>query len=188
MIPWQFFSAGLGASTNSLVANSELMTKVYFPRLALPIVGILTGVFDMLISFGILAIMMLAYGYFPGIQIIFLPIFILLAGLLAFALGLWFSALNVRIRDIGFGIAFILRIWLYVTPIAYSSQALPAPYNSLYILNPIAPLVEGVRWSIFGVGEFSLGAIILAYAMTTLFLITGLYYFRHVEANFADVV
>lgn len=188
MIPWTFFANGLSSSTNSLVGNSDLMTKVYFPRLAFPVVGVLTGVFDMLVSLGILFIMMLWYGYYPTIQIIFLPLFLGMAGLIAFALGLWFSALNVSIRDVGFGIAFLLRVWLYATPVAYSSKVLPVPYNQLYILNPIASVVDGFRWALFPTEVFPLAGLLISLIVVIIILIGGLFYFRRVEANFADVI
>jgi lipopolysaccharide transport system permease protein len=142
----------------------------------------------MLVSLGILIFMMILYGYYPSARIVFLPIFLFIAGLIAFALGLWFSALNVRIRDIGFGIGFLVRIWLYLTPVAYSSHALPAPYTDLYILNPMASVVEGFRWALFSTGEFPVGGLMLSLSITSLILVSGLYYFKRVETTFADVV
>jgi lipopolysaccharide transport system permease protein len=189
LIPWQLFATGLTGATASLSSNVDLMTKVYFPRLVLPIISIASGAFDMLLSLGVLLLMMVAYGYYPSFNILFFPLFLMMSALMAFALGLWFSALNVRIRDIGLGIGFLLRIWLYLTPVGYSSDIVPPPYDRLlYIFNPMIAVVEGFRWSLFSIGDFPLYSVLSSLIITIIILISGLYYFKHIEAIFADVV
>jgi lipopolysaccharide transport system permease protein len=188
LLPWQLFANALTESSNSLVGNQNLITKVYFPRLVVPIAAVLGGLVDFVIAFVILLGMMLFYGIVPGWAIVTLPGFILLAVLTALGVGLWLSALNVQYRDVRYTITFLVQFWLFLTPVAYPSSIVPEKWRPLYGLNPMAGVVEGFRWALLGKSTppgamlwVSLGAVILI-------LFGGLYYFRRMEQQFADIV
>src|SRR5438093_4244477 len=153
LLPWQLFAHSLIESSNSLVANERLITKVYFPRLVVPISAVLGGVVDFLIAFAILLVMMAYYGIRPTAAIITLPLFLLLTVATALAVGLWLSALNVQYRDVRYTIGFLTQFWLFATPVAYSSSIVPARWRALYGLNPMAGVVEGFRWALLGKSE-----------------------------------
>jgi lipopolysaccharide transport system permease protein len=188
LLPWQLFAHALTESSNSLVGNQNLITKVYFPRLVVPISAVLGGLVDFAIAFVILLGMMVYYGIFPGWQILALPAFILFAILTALAVGLWLSALNVQYRDVRYTIAFLIQFWLFATPVAYPSSLIPAKWRALYGLNPMAGVVEGFRWSLLGAAEFQGGLIWASVAVVLLLLVGGLFYFRRMEQEFADVI
>jgi len=188
LLPWQLFAHSLTESSNSLVANERLITKVFFPRLVIPIASVIGGLVDFAIAFVILLAMMAWYGIRPGMQVLTLPLFVLLAILAALAAGLWLSALNVRYRDVRYTITFLTQLWLFVTPVTYPSSLVPEKWRVLYGLNPMAGVVEGFRWALLGKAQpptLILGASTVA---VVILLVGGLYYFRRMEQSFADIV
>ena len=188
LIPWQLFAHSLTESSNSLVANERLITKVYFPRLIIPISAVLGGLVDFLIAFVVLLGMMAYYGIYPGSAIITLPFFVLLAVMTALGTGLWLSALNVQYRDVRYTITFLTQFWLFATPVAYPSSLVPERWRPLYGLNPMAGVVEGFRWALLGKTSSPGPLLAVSVAVVILILIGGLYYFRRMENSFADVV
>jgi lipopolysaccharide transport system permease protein len=188
LLPWQLFAHALTESSNSLVANERLITKVYFPRLVVPISAVLGGLVDFGIAFIILLGLMFYYGITPTWAIVTLPGFLLLAIMTALGVGLWLSALNVQYRDVRYTINFMIQFWLFATPVAYSSSIVPERWRALYGLNPMVGVVEGFRWALLGKQEPS-RAMLAASVLVVVFLIVGgLYYFRRMEQQFADVV
>lgn len=188
LLPWQLFAHALSESSNSLVGNQNLITKVYFPRLVVPISAVLGGLVDFAIAFVILIAMMLYYDIVPGWQIVMLPAFILLAVVTALAVGLWLSALNVQYRDVRYTINFLIQFWLFATPVAYPSSLIPQQWRWLYGLNPMAGVVEGFRWALLGKSDPPGAMLAVSIAVVILLLIGGLFYFRRMEQQFADVV
>ncbi|MDQ1637045.1 MAG: lipopolysaccharide transport system permease protein [Pyrinomonadaceae bacterium] len=188
LLPWQLFAHALTESSNSLVANERLITKVYFPRLVVPIAAVLGGLVDFVVAFAILLVMMFYYGIVPTWAIVTLPGFILLAVMTALGVGLWLSALNVKYRDVRYTINFLIQFWLFATPVAYPSSIVPAKWRALYGLNPMAGVVEGFRWALLGKQEAPASMLWVSVTVVILILIGGLYYFRRMEQQFADVV
>jgi lipopolysaccharide transport system permease protein len=187
LLPWQLFAFALTESSNSLVANQSLITKVYFPRLVIPLSSVLAGLLDFAISFVILLGLMLYFHILPTTRVLFVPFFLLLAVTTALGTGLWLSALNVQYRDVRYTIPFLTQFWLYATPIAYSSSLVPARWRPLLGLNPIAGVVEGFRWSLLGTG--AIPKLIWVSAIVSLFVLyTGVRYFSKMERAFADIV
>src|SRR6476661_3397632 len=187
LLPWQLFANALTESSNSLVGNQNLITKVYFPRLVVPISAVLGGLVDFVIAFVILLGMMLYYGIVPGWAIVTLPGFILLAVLTALGVGLWLSALNVQYRDVRYTINFLVQFWLFATPVAYPSSIVPEKFRAIYALNPMVGVVDGFRWSLLGKPEAGVSMIVAVIVVLPV-LIGGLYYFRRLEQQFADIV
>jgi lipopolysaccharide transport system permease protein len=188
LLPWIFFANGLTQSSNSLVGHSHLITKVYFPRLVIPISAVLSGIFDFALGFAVL-IGMLLYQEMPlRASIVYLPLLLLLALLVALGVGLWFSALNVKYRDVRFVIPFIMQIWMFATPIAYSSTLVPDRWRVLYGLNPMVGVIEGFRWALLGTGTQPGPMIAVSAAVALVTLVGGAFYFRRVEKTFADLV
>ena len=188
LLPWQLFTHALTESSNSLVANERLITKVYFPRLAVPISAVLGGLIDFAIAFVILLLMMAYYGIVPTRAIFALPAFILLAIVTALGVGLWLSALNVKYRDVRYTTTFLVQFWLFATPVAYPSSIVPERWRMVYGLNPMAGVVEGFRWALLGKSQGPGGLLVVSIAVVILIFLGGLYYFRRMEAEFADVV
>ncbi len=188
LVPWTFFSNGLSQSANSLVSSSNLISKVYFPRLTLPLSAIFSGAIDFTISFVLLVGMMAYYRQIPTLRCIYLPLFFLLAFVTALGVGLWLSALNVEYRDVRYTIPFLAQFWMIATPIAYPSSLLKEPWRAIYGLNPMAGVVEGFRWALFGVNTAPGPMIAASSFIATLTLIGGAFYFRRMERTFADVV
>ncbi len=188
LLPWQLFAHSLTESSNSLVANERLITKVYFPRLVVPIAAVLGGLVDFAIAFVILLLMMIYFGIVPGWQIVTLPGFILLAVMTALSVGLWLSALNVKYRDVRYTINFMIQFWLFATPVAYPSSLIPEQWRWLYGLNPMAGVVEGFRWALLGKTDPPGALLAVSVTVVILLLVGGLYYFRRMEQEFADVV
>lgn len=188
LLPWQLFAHALSESSNSLIANERLITKVYFPRLIVPISAILGGLVDFAIAFAILLGMMAYYGIKPTVMVVTLPLFLLLAVMTALGVGLWLSALNVQYRDVRYTITFLTQVWLFATPVAYPSSIVPERWQWLYGLNPMAGVVEGFRWALLGKMEGP--GVLLAVSVTVVLtiLVGGLYYFRRMEQTFADIV
>ena len=188
LIPWQLFANALSEASNSLIGNQNLITKVYFARLVIPIAAVLSGLVDFAIAFVILIGMMLYYSIVPGWAILALPGFILLAVLTALAVGLWLSALNVQYRDVRYTMSFLVQFWLFATPVAYSSSIVPEKWRVLYGINPMAGVVEGFRWALLGKSQPPGAMLFVSASVVTMLLIGGLYYFRRMEQEFADVV
>jgi len=188
LLPWQLFAHALTGSGNSLVANRQLVTKVYFPRLVIPMAAVLAGLVDFAIAFVVLLGMMLYYGIVPTLGILTLPLFLLLTLATALSAGLWLSALNVQYRDVGHVIPFLTRFLLFATPIAYSSSLVPERWQALYGLNPMAGVVEGFRWALLGKSGGTETLMIVSVAAVIVLLFGGLVYFRRMERTFADIV
>ncbi|HWP93187.1 MAG TPA: ABC transporter permease [Thermodesulfobacteriota bacterium] len=188
LVPWQLFANALTASGNSLVANQQLLTKVYFPRLVIPMSAVLAGLIDFGVSFLVLIGMMFYFGVVPTVAVLTLPLLIMLAIASALAVGLWLSALNVQYRDVQYTIPFLMQFWLFLTPIAYPSSLVPEKWRILYGLNPMAGVVEGFRWALLGKTN-GIGSLIFVSALVVaILLFGGLVYFRRMERTFADVV
>ena len=188
LLPWQLFSYALAESSNSLVGNQNLITKVYFPRLVVPVAAVLGGLVDFCISFVVLLILMFWYGITPTAAVLTIPAFLLFAVTTALAAGLWLSALNVKYRDVRYTIPFLTQFWLFATPVAYSSTLVPARWRALYGLNPMAGVVEGFRWALFGKQQKPDPLLVVSVAAVMVLLIGGLVYFRRSESTFADLV
>ncbi len=188
MLPWQLFAHALTESSNSLVANERLITKVYFPRLVIPLATILAGLVDFVIAFMVVIGLMAWYGVAPGLSVLAVPLFVGLAVLTALAVGLWLSALNVQYRDVRYTLGFLVQIWLFATPVAYPSTLVPERWRALYGLNPMAGVVEGFRWALLGHGQAPGAMLVVSTAVTVVVLIAGLWYFKRMERTFADVV
>jgi lipopolysaccharide transport system permease protein len=188
LVPWNFFSQGLSQSSNSLVGGARLIKKVYFPRLAMPIATVLSGVVDFVLAFIVLLGMMLAYGIVPTVNALLLPFLLLLALIASLGVGLWLSALNVQFRDVRYTVPFITQFWLFATPIAYPSSLLPEPWRTLYGINPMAGVVEGFRWALLGTDTAPGPIIIISSLVALALLVSGAFYFRRMEKTFADVV
>ena len=188
LVPWTFFAHGMGHASQSLVTSSNLIKKVYFPRLAIPISSVLSGTVDFVLAFAVLLIMMAYYGVFPSLNILFLPLFFLLALVTSLGVGLWLSAMNVQFRDVRYVVPFVVQFWLFATPIAYSSRLLSEPWRTLYGINPMVGVVEGFRWSLLRTSTAP-GPIIAVSSVAALaLLVSGAFYFRRMERKFADVV
>ena len=188
LVPWTFFANGLNQSSNSLVSSAGLITKVYFPRLAVPIATVFSGIVDFGLAFLVLLGMMLYYGMVPTINALWTPLFFLLALTTSLGVGLWLSAMNVKFRDVRHTVPFIAQFWMFSTPIAYPSSLLSEPWRTIYGLNPMVGVVEGFRWALLGT-DTAPGPIILASSLMALaILVGGAFYFRRVEKTFADVV
>lgn len=187
LLPWNMFAQSLTLSSNSLVADSNLVKKVYFPRLALPLSGIFSPLVDFAIAFVILVGMMFYFDYPPTIRMLCLPGFIVLAMMTAGGVGLWFSALNARYRDIGHAVPFVIQLWLFSSPVVYASNLLPERFQIVYGLNPMAGVIEGFRWSLLGT-EPPGYLIAVSTATVIAILISGAFYFRRMEKTFADVL
>ena len=188
LVPWAFFANGLSQSSNSLVGSAHLITKVYFPRLVIPLASAFSGVVDFLIAFAVLIVLMVYYGMFPSLNIVWLPLFILLAMVTSLGVGLWLSALNVKYRDVRYVVPFVTQIWLFVTPIAYPSSLLQEPWHTLYGLNPMVGVVEGFRWALLNTNTRPGPMIAVSSVAALLILVTGAFYFRRMEKAFADIV
>jgi lipopolysaccharide transport system permease protein len=188
MVPWMLFANSLSQSSNCLVDSAQLLKKVYFPRLAIPIATVLAAAVDFIIAFVILIGMMVYFGISPTFNVLWLPLFTLLAAVTALGMGLWLSALNVQFRDVRYTVPFLVQAWLFATPIAYPSSLLHEPWRTLYGINPMVGVVEGFRWALLGV-RASTGPLIAVSALISLLLmISGAFYFRRMEKSFADVV
>ncbi|HEX8849555.1 MAG TPA: ABC transporter permease [Gemmatimonadaceae bacterium] len=188
LVPWTFFASGIAQSSNSLVGSANLIKKVYFPRLTIPIATVLSGIIDLVLAFVVLLGMMAWYGIYPTAQMLWLPAFLVLALVTSLGVGLWLSALNVEYRDVKYVVPFLTQFWMFATPIAYSSTLLHEPWRTVYGLNPMVGVVEGFRWALLGSGTHP-GPMIAASSIAALVLmLSGAFYFRRMERSFADVV
>jgi lipopolysaccharide transport system permease protein len=188
LVPWTFFANGLTTSSASMVGSGNLIKKIYFPRLVLPLSAILSGLVDFALAFVILLVMMIPYGVSPTVNVVWIPFFVLLALSTSLGVGLWLSAMNVQFRDIRYTVPFIVQFWLFASPVAYSTQLLDAGWRTLYAVNPMVGVVEGFRWALLGT-DTSPGPMIAVSTLTSvLLLVSGSFYFRRMEKTFADVV
>jgi lipopolysaccharide transport system permease protein len=187
LLPWQLFAFALANSSNSLVGSQNLVSKVYFPRLVIPIASVLPALVDFAISFVVLAGMMVYYRIPITPRILLLPLFLTLALTTALAVGVWLSALNVEYRDVRYVVPFLTLFWQYATPVAYSSSLIPTKWRLVYGLNPMTGVVEGFRWALLGRGEVG-DLMWISIGIVALLLVSGVGYFRRMEASFADVI
>ena len=187
LLPWQLFAFALTESSHSVVANQRLITKVYFPRLIVPIASVCVGVLDCAISFVVLLALMAYYGLTPGWAVLTVPVWTLLAVVTALSAGLWLAALNVRYRDIRYTLPLLTQLWLLATPVAYSITLVPPEWRTWYALNPMVGVVEAFRWAVVG-GAAPSDAVWISAAVSLVALTGGLFYFRRTEQTFADVI
>lgn len=189
MLPWQFFSNALGECSNSLISNANLISKVYFPRLIVPISAVTVSFVDFMISGIILLGLMIWYNFVPSWQILTLPLFIIIAFAASMAVGLWLAALNVEYRDFRYIVPFIMQFGLYISPVGFSSSVVPEKWRLLYSLNPMVGVIDGFRWAIIG-GDSKIywPGFILSMGLVVFLLISGIWYFRKMERTFADVI
>lgn len=188
LVPWTLFAYSLTESSGSLVSNQNLITKVYFPRLIIPLASVLAGLVDFAISFSVLLLLMLYYGIVPNIFVLTVPVFVLLAVLAALSVGIWLSALNVEFRDVRYTIPFLTQLWMFVSPLAYASSLIPERWRLVYGLNPMAGVIEGFRWALLGRTPAPSFLLAASVPVVLLLLVGGVYYFRRMERSFADVV
>ena len=189
LLPWGLFEVALNQGSRSLVAHNNMVTKIYFPRLILPMSSVFAGLVDFVIAFVILIGLMIYYQMSPAYELLWtLPLFILLAIITALGVALWLSAINVRYRDVNQALPFLTRFWLFVTPIAYSSEIITGKWQYLYYLNPMAGVVDGFRWALLGTGLGPGTTLWVSTGISVLILITGLFYFRSMEKTFADTI
>jgi lipopolysaccharide transport system permease protein len=188
LVPWTFFANAITQSSNSLIGSQHLITKVYFPRLIIPIASVFSGIIDFVIAFIVLIGMILYYGITPNVTILSIPIFFLIALITALGTGLWLSALNVEFRDVRYVVPFLAQFWLFSTPVAYPSSLLAERWQVIYALNPMVGVVEGFRWALLQTPAAAPPVLIVS-AVTSIFvLFTGALYFKRMERTFADVV
>ncbi|MEJ2684987.1 MAG: ABC transporter permease [Candidatus Sulfobium sp.] len=188
LVPWTFFANGLNQGSNSLVSSANLIKKVYFPRLAIPVASVSAGIVDFVLAFIVLLVMMFYYGIFPTAHVVWLPAFLLLALITSLGVSLWFSAMNVQFRDVRYVIPFLTQIWLFATPIAYPSSLLSEPWRTIYGINPMVGVVEGFRWALLGTNTAPGPAIAVSSMVSIAILVTGAFYFSYMEKTFADIV
>lgn len=188
MVPWMYFSTALAASSNSLVTSTNLITKVYFPRLVIPFAPVLAGLVDFAIGFAILLVFMLSYGIIPGLSsLVVVPALLIATVLTAAGVGCWFAALNIQYRDVKYVIPFLVQVWMYASPIVYPMSLVPVKYRAIYALNPMAGVMEGFRSALLGTNAIAWGTIGISLAVGVALFISGAVYFRHTERVFADV-
>jgi lipopolysaccharide transport system permease protein len=185
MLPWQFFSSALSEASNSLIGNTNLVSKIYFPRMIIPASSIITSLVDFAISFAILAVMLLFFQFLPPLQILWLPVFILISFLASFGIGLYLTALNVKYRDFRYIVPFIVQFGIFISPVGWTSARVPEQWRLLYSVNPMVGVIDGFRWCITGTPMYWPG-LIVSMAVTMFFLIIGIRYFRKTEKSFAD--
>jgi len=188
LLPWNLFASALGRGGDSVVQHANLISKVYFPRLVLPIAGVISPVIDFGVAFVVLIAMMAGYGIAPGAGVLALPLFVLLAMLTALAVSLWTSALNVRYRDVGHAIPFLIQLWMFASPVAYPVSIVPERWRLLYSLNPMAGVIEGFRWALLGKENFDAQVAAVSAFAVVMLLVPATIYFRKTERTFADVI
>jgi lipopolysaccharide transport system permease protein len=189
MLPWQFFSSSLTESSNSLIMNPNLISKIYFPRLIVPASSVITSFADFLISFAILAVMMTWYQYWPDWRIVAVPLFVVLAFGAAIGTGLWLCALNVEYRDFRYIVPFIVQFGVYISPVGFSSSRVPEKWRLIYSLNPMVGIIDGFRWALLrGEARIYWPGLVTSIIVTLVLCLTGTWYFRRVERTFADVI
>jgi lipopolysaccharide transport system permease protein len=189
IIPWQFFANSFTESSASLVSNSNLISKVYFPRLIVPASSLIVSLVDFFISFLILGGLMIYYQFLPPLQILLIPLFLILAIIVSFGLGIFISALNVKYRDFRYIVPFFVQFGLFISPVGFSSEAVPEKYRLIYSLNPMVGVIDGFRWCILGgASKIYWPGFILSFCLSLIILMAGIAYFRKVEKNFVDII
>ncbi len=188
LVPWSFFASGLGRSTTSLVGSQNLITKVYFPRLVIPLAAVLSGLVDFALAFVVLIGLMIAYAAVPGPAALMIVPLLALALVTCLGVGLWLSALNVKYRDVGHAVPLLIQLWLFATPIAYPSSLLAEPWRTLYAINPMVGVVEGFRWALLGAEVVHPGMFVVSALVALALLASGVLGFLRMERDFADVV
>lgn len=188
VLPWQLFATALLESSNSLVVNQNLISKVYFPRLILPVAAMLAAVVDFAVALIVLAGMMIYFGISPSVTMLLIPAFVVLTLVIALAVGLWLSALNVRYRDIRYVVPFVAQLWMFATPVAYSGTIVPQEVRTIWALNPMAAVIEGFRWALLGTQAPNGSMVAVSVAVVLAVLAIGAMYFRRVEQTFVDVI
>jgi lipopolysaccharide transport system permease protein len=188
LLPWQFFSTAFADAANTVVGNGHMISKIYFPRLVLPLASVAVGAVDFAVSLLFLAVIMALYRFAPSPHVVFLPFFLLLCAAMTMGLGLWFAALYVKFRDVRHLIPFIVQIGLYISPVAYSTSRIPEKWRLIYSLNPMVAVIDGFRWSLLGTVPLYAPGLIAGVAVTAALLFGGLYYFKQSETSFADLI
>ena len=188
LVPWTFFASGLNKSSNSLLASSALIKKIYFPRLVIPLATVFSGLVDFVLAFIVLLGMMMFFGIVPTVAVLWLPFFLLLALVTSLGVGLWLTAMNVQFRDIRYIVPFLVQAWMYASPVVYPSSLLSEPWRTVYGINPMAGVVEGFRWALLGTNTKPGPIIFVSTLVALVLLISGAFYFRRLEKSFADVV
>jgi lipopolysaccharide transport system permease protein len=188
VVVWNYFAAVLQRAGNSLITDSRLITKVYFPRLAIPLASTFSALIDLFVSLGVLALFMIYYGIAPTWRILMLPLFILMAAVAATGVSLWLSALNVKYRDFVHAMPFILQVWMFASPVAYATTIVPERYRLIYSINPAVSFIEGARWSILGTSSVKPEMVALTAIVSLVVFVAGAFFFRRVERGFADAV
>jgi lipopolysaccharide transport system permease protein len=185
---WTYFSHALQRAGNSLVSASQLISKVYFPRLIIPLAHTLGAIVDLVVTFAVLLVLMGIYGYMPNLRLLVLPVFLLLMISTATGIALWFSALSVKYRDCSYALPYFIQIWMYASPVIYPISMVPAQWQPLYALNPAVGFIEGFRWAVLGRSAINAHILGITIIMSVLALMTGLFFFRRVERRFADFI
>lgn len=196
LVPWTFFANGVTLASNSLVTNADMIRKIYFPRLTLPIGTVLAGVVDFILAFIVLIGIIIVFNYIPylnfdaqlTLKILWLPFFLLLAFITTLGVSFWFSAMNAQFRDVRFIVPFLVQAWLFLTPIAYPSSLIPEPWRTLYGINPMASVVEGFRWALLGTDTAPGPMVIISILAALALIVSGVYYFRRMETKLADIL
>jgi lipopolysaccharide transport system permease protein len=189
LVPWTFFSTSITLSANSLVMTPDLVTKIFFPRIIMPVASVVAGLIDLAVAFCFLIGIMAFYGIFPGLEVLVLPGLFALLIVTALGVGIWLAALNVEYRDVRYAMAFLVQLWLFVTPVVFPASLVPEPWRVVLALNPMAGVVEGFRWALLGTESSSPALLIAVSVLSALvILVSGLFYFRRVEDRFADVI
>ncbi len=188
LVPWSFFAAAVTRSIGSVVTDAELVSKVYFPRLILPLAAIISTLLDFAVSLGLLFGLMLLYGITPGAAVLTIPVFVLLAVLTALALALWLAPANVRFRDVSHAVPFLLQVWMFASPVVYPVSVVPERWRSLYALNPMAGVIEGFRWALLGNQSPDLRVMAISGAVVVLLVVSGLIWFKRMERTFVDTI
>jgi lipopolysaccharide transport system permease protein len=189
LLPWGLFVTALNQASRSLTSNNNMITKIYFPRLVLPVASVLAGLVDFAIAFVILIGLMWYYDVKPTLSVIWtLPLFLLLAILTALGVALWLSAINVKYRDVNYALPFLTQFWLFITPVAYSANVISEKWQLVYSLNPMAGVVNGFRWALLSAGDGPDAALWVSVAISLVVLVSGVFYFRNMERTFADTI
>lgn len=188
ILPWSYFAQALTSTTNSMVENQRIITKIYFPRLILPLAAVVTGVVDFVVAFSVLLLMLAWYGITPTAAICLLPLFLALAVVTALGVGLWFAALNAMYRDVRYVMPFLIQFWMFASPVVYPSSLVPSSWQWLYGLNPMAGVIGGFRWALTGYGQPHLALLLASAAVMVLLLVAGVLYFQRVEETVVDML
>lgn len=188
VLPWTYFAEALRRSSTGLVSDSDLVRKIYFPRLIIPVAGVGSPLVDFLFGMIILIALMLWYGLVPGWTILLLPVWLAITLCLALAIGFWLGPINVRYRDVMHTLPFVIQVWMFATPIVYPLRMIPEKWQALYSLNPMVGIIEGFRWSLLGTGHPNVLAISISFGIIAVALVSGAVYFRKMERSFADVI